>query len=545
LIEELDRLDDEAPREADVCIVGAGAAGMTIAAELDGCGARVLVLESGGRAFDQHTQDLYRSHVVGLPHAGVHDLRYRVFGGSTTRWAGQALPLAEIDFARRDWVPHSGWPFDSAELTPFYRRASEAMRIRPFPPESEARAWPATLPPPPGFDSSLLRSRFSQFSPTPNFAHLHGRRLEASDNVDVLLGANVIELVPDPGATALDTLTARSLRGRRIEVRALCFVLCAGGLEVPRLLLSSDRRCEGGIGNGHDLVGRCFQDHPGLEIGTISPTDPKLLSRTFRPRRDGSERFFPFFTAAEQLQRSERLLNAAGTVQLGGEATSVVAAKTLLRAVRRSEFTAAARAEAPSALGVLLRDPLPALRAVRRHFILRQPTFETAGVPVLTTGGEQEPNPQSRVSLADERDALGMRRLVLDWRVSERDLRSWRRLAEVVATEFERLDLGSVDLDMEKLPDDPDRIEGLVDAGHHMGTTRMAADPRQGVVDADCRVHGIENLFIASSAVFPTGGFSNPTYTIVALALRLADRLKATVGAAAGITVEPPAQPTA
>jgi choline dehydrogenase-like flavoprotein len=529
LIQGIDQLHTDAVREADVCIVGAGAAGLTVAAELEGSGARVLLLESGGRAFDERTQDLYRSRVVGLPHAGIHELRYRVFGGSTTRWAGQALPLADIDFSRREWVAESGWPIEPTELAPFYQRASEAMRIRPFPPEDDTQTWPSPLSPAPGFDPALLRARFSQFSPQPNFADVHGPRLASRGNVDVLLGANVTELMPDPSATALDALTVRSLRGRQVEVRSSYFVLCAGGLEVPRLLLASDRRCEGGIGNSHDLVGRCFQDHAGLEIGTIETTDPKRLRQTFKPRREREETFFSFFSAAEELQRRERLLNAAGTVQFGGEARSVVAAKTLLRAIRGSQLSAEARAEAPSALRALLRDPAPALRAAARHFVLRQPTFETTGTPTLTTGGEQEPNLESRVYLGDTRDELGMRQLVLDWRVTEHDLRSWRRFAEVAAAEFERLDLGRVRLHLERLPDDPTRVSGLVDAGHHMGTTRMAADPLHGVVDQDCRIHGFANLFVAGSSVFPTSGFSNPTYTIIALAMRLADHLKARV----------------
>jgi choline dehydrogenase-like flavoprotein len=529
LIQDIDQLHTDTAREADVCIVGAGAAGLTLATELEGSGARVLLLESGGRAFDARTQNLYRSRVVSLPHAGIHELRYRVFGGSTTRWAGQALPLADIDFSRREWVGESGWPIEPTQLAPFYERASKAMQIRPFPPEDDTRTWPSALSPAPSYDPALVRARFSQFSPRPNFADLHGPRLASSGNVDVLLGANVTELVPDPSATSLDTLAVRSLSGRRIEVRSAYFVLCAGGLEVPRLLLASDRRCDGGVGNSHDLVGRCFQDHAGLEIGTIETADPKQLRDTFRPRREREETFFPFFSAATELQARERLLNAAGTVQLGGEPRSVVAAKTLLRGVRGPQFRAEARAELTSALRALLRDPVPPLRAATRHFILRQPTFETSGTPTLTTGGEQEPNLESRVYLDDTRDELGMRQLVLDWRVTERDLRSWRRFAEVAAAELERLGLGRVRLDLTRLPDDPTRVSGLVDAGHHMGTTRMAADPRHGVVDADCRIHGFENLFVASSSVFPTSGFSNPTYTIIALAMRLADHLEARV----------------
>jgi choline dehydrogenase-like flavoprotein len=485
------------------------------------------VLEGGGRSFDQRTQDLYRGEVVGMPHGGMLGYRYRVFGGSTTRWAGQALPLSNLDFALRDWVPGSGWPLRAADLAPYYARAARMMMIPAFPPDSDSEAWPEALSRPPSFDPLLVRPRFSEFSPKPSFAELYGSRLRASTDVEVVLGANVTEIVPDPGAGGVDFLAARSLRGHRLEVRAAHFVLCMGGLEIPRVLLSSDRRCEGGVGNAHDLVGRSFGDHPGIEIGEIVARDPKLLRRTFRPRRKSRVKYAPLLAAGDELQRRERLVNAAALVQFGGRAASDVAAKTLLRAVRRSEFGAQARREAPAAVWALARNPAPALRAAGRRLVLRQSGFDTSGTPVLAVGGEQAPNPDSRVYLTDERDELGMRRLALDWRVTELDLRSWRRFAEVAASELERVGLGTVDLDLDRLPEDPAQVTGLVDAGHHMGTTRMSQDPRRGVVDAGCRVHGLENLFVASSSVFPTGGFSNPTFTILALALRLADALKA------------------
>jgi choline dehydrogenase-like flavoprotein len=526
LIRDVDGLDSDS-LSADICVVGAGAAGIALASELNGHGRRVVVLESGRRKFDRRTQDLYCSEVVGMPHEGVHDLRFRVFGGSTTRWAGQALPLSPLDFSRREWVAESGWPLSTEQLAPYYERASAFMGIHPFPAEDHADTWPDALSPHPAFDRALLRARYSQFSPTPNFADLRGAQLEASTDVEVLLGANVTELITDPGATAIDAIAARSLGGRRVEIRASQFVLCAGGLETARLLLASDRYCEGGIGNGHDLVGRFFQDHPGLDIGQISPRDEKQLRRTFRPGRQDGLKYFPLFSTSDDLQRRERLLNAYGSVQFGGEVPSILAAKTLMRAAGRSEFSGQARVEAPTALRTVLRDPIPPLRAGIRHFLLRQSAFDGAGrTPTLTVGGEQAPNPESRVYLSAERDELGLPRLALDWRVTELDLRTWRRLAEVSAAEFERLGLGTVDLDLDRLPEDPAEVTGLVDAGHHMGTTRMADDPRHGVVDSDCRVHGIANLFIASSSVFPTSGFSNPTYTIIALALRLADELR-------------------
>jgi choline dehydrogenase-like flavoprotein len=509
-----DRLD------ADVCIVGSGAAGITIARDLDGSPLRVLVLEGGGRSVLQKVQELYRADVAGLSNSGVHDLRFRVFGGSTTRWAGQALPLLDADFERREWVPHSGWPLSRDELEPYYRRAAEVLEVRPFP-RDPAAEWPAALAPAPAFEPGSLVPYYSQFGPRPDFSLRFGAALERSPNIEVLLDANVVALVPDAAVSHIAGARVRSLAGREIAVSARQFVLCTGGIEVPRILLASEEGCDGGLGNSHDLVGRCFQEHPSVDVGPVTG-DRRTISRWFGPAREAGIRLQRYAVMAPSRQRSERLLQVNAEVVFP-QADSINAGKLLFNAVRRPEL----RDQLLPAARTVARDPLPLLRSGWRYLVQRRPALDTSGTPYLAVGGEQAPNPESRVRLGDDRDALGMRRAVLDWRLTEQEIRTWRQMAELTAGEFERLGLGFVDVDRFALPDDPGELSGrVVDRGHHMGTARMAEDPREGVVDRDCRVHGLENLWIASSAVFPTGGFSNPTFTIIALCLRLADRLK-------------------
>ena len=260
--------DIDGPLRADVCIVGSGAAGLTIARELEGSGLRTVVLEGGRATVDERSQGPYRSRVAGLAHGGIHDLRLRAFGGTTTRWAGQALPLFPLDFARRAWVRDSGWPLDFDEVWPYYSRAADVMGIRPFTRDPVA-GWPDVLARPPAFDRERVVPFFSQFSARPNFADTIGRRLAGSASVDVVLGANVTELVPDPGATEIHAARARSLDGRALDVEADQFVVCCGGIDSARLLLASERYSDGGLGNGHDLVGRYFQDHPGFPAGPV------------------------------------------------------------------------------------------------------------------------------------------------------------------------------------------------------------------------------------------------------------------------------------
>lgn len=515
----VDLTDCESSRlRADVCVIGSGAAGLTIAAELAGDRRSVIVLEGGGVSIEPETQRLYRGYVSALPHGGIHDGRFRAFGGTTTRWAGQALPLMGIDFDRRPWVKHSGWPLDRDELRPYYGRACRLLFIPPFT-SLDSRGGVEQYAP--GFDEQLLIPIVSRFSPRPNFADSHGVRVAESKNVRVVLHANVTELVTDPEASVVELVRARNLAGREIAVEATTFVLCAGGIETARLLLVSDWYAPGGLGNTRDLVGRFFQDHPGVVVGRIEGTR-RVLRNTFRQRRTRGVRYQPLFRLSEDLQRREALLNAGGAV-LYPVGDVLRSAKLAFRGLRERRIDAETR----TALWRVTRRPVPVLAAAGRHFLLRQPAIGTSGDPILTVGGEQAPNRGSRVRLAHDRDPLGTRRLVLEWRLTSAEVRTWTRAAEVAAAELERCELGHVRMDNFRLPAKPEALSSVViDAGHHIGTTRMALDPSSGVVDRDCRVFGIANLYVASSSVFPTSGFSNPTLTIIALALRIADRLR-------------------
>lgn len=510
---------------ADVCVIGAGAAGLTIASELADGRATVVLLESGGLSMEPATQALYRSDVTGLPHGGIHSMRFRVFGGSTSRWAGQALPLARIDFEARSWVASSGWPIEREELNSYYARASRLLGVPSFAEVGdEERDWPIDYRP--GFSDGLV-PLVSRFSPHPRLADSIGARVITSRVVRVVLHANVTELVSDGGARAVELVRAQSLDGASIEVEAATVVVCAGGIDTPRLLLASNRHAAAGLGNDHDVVGRYFQDHPGLAIGPLHDVDRHRTRATFRPRRVQRVKYQPLFRASDEMQRAEHMVNVGGGV-LYPQSDAVDAAKIVFRAIRERE----GYAEARGALALTARRPLPAIAAAWRHFVAHQPAIDTSGVPYLAVGGEQAPNPESRILLTEERDVLGMPRVALQWQLTKQEPVAWRRLAEAAATELERTGYGRIaDRDLE-LPDDPDGYAGkIVDSGHHIGATRMADHPTRGVVDRDLRVFGLANLYVASSSVFPTGGFSNPTLTIMALAIRLSDRLRSAANA--------------
>jgi choline dehydrogenase-like flavoprotein len=515
---------------ADLCLIGCGAAGITLARELAGGPLSVVVLEGGGTRIEESSQELNECEVVGLAHDGTSSGRIRVFGGASKCWAGQALPLLDIDFARRNWVPHSGWPITRAELEPYYVRAFRLLDLRPFLPEASGGEH-SRLSYSPRFSPDLMISFASSFSKRPDFAAEHRDALNKARNVRIVLHANVTELRPDGAGSTVVTAHARSLDGRTVVVEADTFVVCAGAIESPRLLLSSDRSVDGGLGNSQDLVGRYFQDHPGLTIGTVAPVDRKRTHSTFRTRRVRGIRYQPLFSASEDLQRREKLLNVGGSVlfDTSERNETVNAGKAIFTALRERRFGSDERA----AFRAVIRRPGPLVAAAGRYFVMRQPALDTSGPARLTLSGEQAPNPESRVYLSNERDALGMRRVVLDWRLTPLELSTWRRFAVVAASELERTGFGRVNLDAFELPEDPGELSGrVIDNLHHIGTARMAADPSEGVVDHNCRVFGMTNLYVASSAVFPTGGFSNPTLTIIALAIRLADHLRSLDGRA-------------
>ena len=526
MIDDFDRTDPDAPFEADLCIIGAGAAGITIAREFLNTRFSVILLEGGGKQFEEPSQDPYQTEIVGLPHNGVHKGRVRVLGGTTTWWAGQALPLDAIDFEPRPWVPHSGWPFPRTELEPFYPRAETVMNLphRTY----DEHSWPQAAPsPPPPYDKAKILPQYSQFSRTPNFSAMYEDELRTAPNVRVLLHANCVGIVTNETGGHVEFVRIKSLSGKTGTVRARQYVVCCGGVDTARLLLASQEVSPDGVANDKGLVGRYFQDHVHCRIAPIVTDDKKKLSDLYHAVGEKGVKYLPKFRAGEALQRDQHILNATGEVVYDIlEDSPVESAKTVLRAVRRKEL----RPQVPQALARMAKEPGTVASALFRYYVAHQPVTNTSGTAYLGIGSEQVPNPDSRVRLSDKRDALGMPRTILDWQLTELEIRTFTVFAQTIADEFARMGIGTIDLSNFNLPTNPAALAGHVtDAYHHMGTTRMSDDKQTGVVDSECRTHQVDNLHIGSGAVFPTGGYSNCTLTIIALCLRMADRFKQTL----------------
>lgn len=524
---------DAANGPGDVCIIGAGAAGITLARRLARQGHGIILLESGGLDFEQETQDLYRGENLGMPYYDLDQARLRFFGGTVAIWGGRCAQLDPIDFDRREWVPHSGWPIDRSDLDPYYREAHDFFELGEF--NYSRDVWDRLGIAPPGFAPDRIGTVLWRFDEeTERFVGARNRDLLDAPNVRILLHANAVKLQASQDARRIEHVEIRSLDGTVRKVRARHFVVACGAIENSRLLLASDDVEANGVGNRHDQVGRFFMEHPSGRVGKVETSRPYEIWAAFQKRfmRSGPP-LAPAARLGDEVQRERQTLNSIFTFKLQRDPSRGVALGNRLYQNLKHSIS-------PSRGGRALDHTYRAVRAwFHRGLRNGVERFRArAGITglYLITRGEQAPNPDSRVLLSGERDALGNRRADLDWRLSGIDKHTAKVFGQTFNSELRRLNLGS--LRPGDWLDDPDpqwpvdlTIGNHPIANYHqVGGTRMSADPSHGVVDADACVHFYANLHVAGSSVFPTSGWANPTLTIVALAMRLADRLDSRLG---------------
>jgi choline dehydrogenase-like flavoprotein len=483
MIVDARHVPDASVLECDVCIVGAGAAGITIAREFLGRPVQVVLLESGWLKPDAETQSLYAGEVSERRYFDLDAARSRYFGGTTNVWTGECRPLDAQDFERRDWVPDSGWPFGLDELLPFYKEAQSVCQLGPY--GYTADDWRGHGVRPMAIEGGRIQSYAFQYSPPTRFGAVYRNELRQARNVVTYLGANVVDLETPAPAQRVSAVKVACLTGTSFRVAARAFVLATGGIENARILLLADRVQPAGLGNGHDLVGRYFMEHIYLDAAAEIRAPTGAIGEFYTSGHwvDG-RRVRGILGLDPAVRRRERLTNYCGVI-----------------------------VEPRASMLTRLRNAIADVRAKAAPR-----TYHLKNVM------EQAPNADSRVTLGQDRDRLGCRRPVLRWRLSSIDKSTAHRAHAILGEELTRSGVGHMTSTMGGEADPwPTSVRG---ARHHMGTTRMHADPRRGVVDADCRVHGIANLYVAGSSVFPTVGAANPTLTIVALALRLARHLQ-------------------
>ena len=523
MIVDLRELAASAPLTCDLCVVGSGAAGLAIASEMSGGlppsrPLSVMLIESGGMNLEAPTQALYDVEISGLPHPGSTQGRFRVCGGSTTQWGGQALPLTPFDFERREWVPHSGWPISFEELQPYYQRAGRFLLIDDMNFDTDLFRLLRTKPP--AFDPAQVWYHFSKWSPKPSLREHYLPSIRNSQHCMLLLHANVTDIALDPDSQRVSQIEVQSLEGHKAAVHAKAFVLCAGGIETARLLLASRKQQPNGIGNAHDLVGRFFQDHPSAMVGWLNTPAPARAQRFLNVFHRNGLKYSVRCTATRQWQQQHRALNVSmGTTFVEGDG-ALQNLKEIYNTLRERRLHGVA--------GRLSRVALHPAAAISPayQFLVHGRSYAPGARMRIGLTSEQQPNPESRILLSDKVDALGIPRANVRWKLTELTLHTIRKYVETLLEQFQRAGIGEIDLEPWVFEDSRRWTENITDQYHHIGTARMDPSPREGVVDQNCQVHGIANLYIGSSAVFPTSGHSNPTLTIIALCIRMADRLK-------------------
>jgi len=519
--------------EADICIVGGGIAGLTIARKLSESGIRSTVIESGGFSPDNATRDLYRGESLNLGYQFADGCRSRFLGGSSNCWGGFCRPFAEHDFERRDWVRNSGWPFGKQELVPYYDEARRFLQLGPdeygvdYWTRAINRADVRRIP----LKTGKVLDAVSHFSNAIKMGDQQRDELASSERINVLLHASASEIRLSDDRARVTQLEVKTLTGRRFSIGARHFILAAGGIENARLMLSSNRQMTDGVGNGNDLVGRYFMDHSRVISGFVQFSKQWPFNRLYDLKFQYRQRklavnnvsiaaqLFP----SPEVQAQEGLLNSLvwfDSVMPGERSAAAEAFRRMKHRLERKEKPGSTLIEDAWTMAAKPKDWIS--YAIGFKFNVRS---MVRGVRMQAMV-ESEPDPSSRVTISPaNRDALGMPRVLVDWRLSDSVKRTFDRSFELVKTELESNGLARVDLDppiaSAGWPETFER-EGT---WHHMGTTRMHASPRQGVVDQDCRVHGIANLFVAGSSVFPTVSSNFPTLTLVALALRLSRTL--------------------
>ena len=523
---------------ADFCIIGAGAAGIVMAMDLAKKNYEVIVLESGGFDMDPETQSLCEGDNVGINYVSLDKSRSRYFGGNTNCWGGWCRPLDEIDFEKRDWVPNSGWPFGRAELEPWYVKSHQALQIDDSDYSLEYNQIQLKQQ---GLETFPLSGRrieniIDRFSVKKKFGEEYRKTISDLKNVRAFLYANVTSINANEAANRIVDVEVATLNAKALKFTAKAFVLAAGGIENPRLLLASDKVEKHGIGNGKDLVGRYFMDHPRFRTNLVSLTHPvkhrrlydATVSSTHQYIGNTNGRVAAHVALTEASQRRYRLPNTRTyfktkyypkMVEMDGYKNDLKRSVKWWLKYKTPAMGVVKKAVevAPHVLRLAPQAALGLIDAQLNYGYLKQSySLESVIEPV--------PNPDSRVRLSNDRDRLGQRRAIVNWRLTDLDFRNFESIVNIVYEDLTGAGvISGVGRAEEKIDYSRHHIEGCF---HHMGTTRMGETPETGVVDPDCRVFGYDNLYIAGSSVAPTVGADMPTITLIALAFRLSAHLQ-------------------
>lgn len=504
------------PERCDVCVMGAGAAGILLALQLTEMGCSVMLLEGGGRHQEARSQKLYRGENTGLPFQGIHLGRFRTLGGSTTQWGGQILELSDVDFGRRNHVEDSGWPFSKSVLKASYERALRFEGLDEAEPEDTRVGAKLGLQDfEIGPEFSLLYSRHCQER---NFANRHADTFVKRQKLSVIYHANVVGLNMNSNGSAIESAQVRGFSGRTAKVAADRFVICMGGIESTRLLLQPGEAGQR-VWQTNGLLGRFFQDHILLDCIPLTKVSLQPVEQYFGCTWREGFQYRTHIRLSSAAQADNGTLDIAGTINpFQRDIRGPERAFRLMRQLFRENEIPGVSDLARSAPHL----PKTVFDILQRRVLGEAQAWKKT---MLTLHCEQSPRSDSQVALSNRRDALGMFITKLNWQVSDQEIHTLRTYLRLASRAFSKNKLAGLEIPKGFFEDD-----GLVrslcgDSYHHMGGCRMSTSPRNGIVDTNLKLHGIANGYVCSTSVFPSSGFCNPTHTLLALSVRLSDHL--------------------
>lgn len=522
------RSQSEPPSDTnyDILVIGGGPAGVTIANELHETGLRIALLESGGEDFDGDTQMLYDGPVTGLERIDLTAMRLRMFGGTSNHWGGRCLPMDEIDFTRTQVDGASGWPFSRAHMDPYYTRAHVYCDLGAYEYDTDAIAEVShadfILPHNPDLLTKVLR-----LSTPTNFSSKYKSVFEISSTMDLWLWTNVTGLEVDALGRQSAVLTMAQTGVQR-RFTAKDFVFACGGVENPRLLLEHNATHGQRIGDEAGLLGACYMDHLSGGAGFLWTAEPTPAKANWDPLTSRDDipiqlvwRLSDEILEAERLNNIQFYLIPFSTKKPDPRVAEANRGWSNLKNIAKYAIGRDISG-GPFVLSDAYCEIIMNADAMAEVMIGAVDTSDTTDRILLRCEAEQRPDTSNRVTLTDERDALGNLRAAVHWSPSLDDKDSIVRSAIKIGEICGAAGIGRVELEDHFNT----RYWDASTTWHQLGTTRMATSPQHGVVDADMKIHGTQNMFFAGGSVFPTGGRANPTLTIVALSVRLADHLK-------------------
>ncbi len=509
------------PDHSPYVVVGAGAVGLLFATYLSRQGKEVIVLETGGRSYSAASQALNTSVISGRSHEGVTSGRARVLGGTSTLWGGQLIAFDKIDLEPRPWLGLAGWPIDRDELSPYYSKVARLLGLDSTSSDDEA-VWQEIKLKSPDLDPdfSVILTRWLK---EPNLARYFSEDLENSRTLNVLLHAQCTGFRFNEDGSALTAVSIASPGGRIAEIKADNVILATGTIEASRLMLATAR--EAAPWKDNPWVGRCFQDHLDARSAKVHIKDKRAFHDKFDNIVVRGFKYQPKIRSKGSFQKANATTNIAASFVADSDISEHIAKlKIAIRSIMRGAK--------PDNLGDLFKSikgassvwlPL-VLRYLRDNRVMQ---VADRGL-YLVTHCEQIPIAASRISLSEtEHDAFGMPLVDLDWQVDGREVEGVRHFVQELGTILEAQGLATLEIDPRLERGGGDFLEVCQDTNHQCGGLRMAASSNDGVTDANSKVHGCDNLYVAGAAVFPSSSFANPTFTAMALAVRLAEHLHA------------------